>query len=665
MSHNALNRRQLLQVGGAGGLALALAALSPAPAEAMPARRAGSRQPQVTDLGPAVVQFSLMSGLLVGDTAYIGSRNLNPPRVIGFHVPTRKVVSRTDLGSGYSIQAVAADSTGRYLYIGLLRDVADSTANLYRWDLSTPDQPAVALGTTGDRDVRALTVAPDGKVYVVGGGLTNNPPALWEYDPATGALTSWGVIDPGATISQAVAATANTVYVGSGSVLAGGGGASPAKLWAYDRSTKSATNILPQELSAGVSVTALSVLDDLLAVGVKGPGKSALLETADHTKYSIVAKTGIVFRRKGDDIYFVKDPYVWAYNLTTKKISQVETENLGTTWGLDVYGTGLVAVSAKGIVAEIDPATHTTTITDLVDAGAPAGPQLAMGIAAGAGSVYVGGTSTIARHQVSLNTVTNIAIDGEEKDAVVVNGVLYTGQYNSQGIWAYDPNSGNPPHQAAALPAGQNRPLDVCWDKVNQLVLVGAQNDTGGGGCFTAYSPATGTATTWVNPIDSLQMVRAVTTQDGVAYLGGDNIYTQGPRSTIVAWDPVAGRELWRLDPGLSAGIAALVTQGRYLFGMSRQAAGLFVIDLPTRKLAHTIDATAVCTDFGAMLTSRGVVYGASDTTVFRINPKTFAVSVVVADINGAWYSGPHIAADENGLLYTLRGSDLVQIDDC
>ncbi len=672
MPHNAMNRRQLLQAGGVGGLALAVAALVPgsasasasASAEEKANRRAGGPQPQVTDLGPGVVQFSLMSGLLVGDTAYIGSRNLNPPRVIGFHVPSHKVVSRTDLGSGYSIQALAADPTGRYLYAGLLRNVADSTANLYRWDLSMPNRPAVALGTTGDRDVRALTVAPDGKVYLVGGGETTAPPSLWQYDPATGAITSWGVIDPGATIAQAVAATASTVYVGSGSVLAGGGGASPAKLWAFDRSTKTATNILPQELSAGVSVTSLSVLGDLLAVGAKGPGKSALLSIADHTKYSIIAKTGTQFRRNGDDIYFVKDPYVWGYNLKTRKISQTQTDGLGTIWGLDVYGSELVGVSADGLVAEINPAAHTTTSTDLVGAGAPAGPQLGMGISAGAGSVYVGGTSTIARHQLCEGTVTNIRIDGEAKDSVVVNGVLYTGQYNSQGIWTYDPNSGKPPYQAAALPAGQNRPLAVCWDEVNQLVLAGAQDDTGGGGSFTAYSPATGKATSWVNPIDSLQMVRAVATRDGVAYLGGDNIYATGPRSTIVAWDPVAGKELWRLDPGLSAGIAALATHGHYLYGMSRQAAGLFVLDLRTRRIVHTIDASAVCTDFGAMVVSRGVVYGVSDTTVFRIDPGTFAVSVVVAAVNGGWYSGPHIAADENGLLYTLRGANLVQIDD-
>ncbi|MCY1249562.1 hypothetical protein D9M72_631070 [compost metagenome] len=97
---------------------------------------------------------------------------------------------------------------------------------------------------------------------------------------------------------------------------------------------------------------------------------------------------------------------------------------------------------------------------------------------------------------------------------------------------------------------------------------------------------------------------------------------------------------------------------------MSRRAAGLFVIDLDTRQLVHAGNLSSVCTDFGALTVSRGIVYGVSDTTVFRIDPTTFAVSVVVAGIDGGWYSGPHITADEDGLLYTLRGANLVRIDD-
>ncbi|WP_157376998.1 PQQ-binding-like beta-propeller repeat protein [Agromyces sp. Root1464] len=662
------SRRQMLVLGGIGGLALAFGAAAPgwaAPAAGGVVGQALAAGARIRDLGPGVVQFPLMSGLLVGDTMYIGSRNLSPARVVGFHLPTRTVTSRTDLPSGYSIQALAADPARNRLFIGMLRDSMEG-ANVYQWDLTRPDTPAVAIGATGDRDVRALAVAPDGKVYAAGGGepTTASAPSLWELDPTTNTITSWGIPSPGATIAQAVAATDTTVYFGTGSVLAGGGGASLAKLFAFDRATRTPVDVLPAEFAAAVSVTSLSVLDGTLGVGLKGPGKSVLLNLANPSTYQTIARTGVLFAQQGDTVYFAKDPTVYAYSITKKTMTAVQDTDIGTLWGLGIRGDRLVAASGYSFIAAIDPATRTTTTTDLVGAGAPAGPQTAMGLAVGAGRVYVGGTGAIARHDLDTEAVTNLRTPGEQKDGVVVDGVLYSGQYNSKGLWSYDPASDVDPHQIASFPANQNRPLDVCWDPVNRLVLIATQNDTQGGGSLTAYNPATRTAASWVNPIDAQQMVRAVTTSAGVAYLGGDNLYQTGPRSTVVAWNPVTGTELWRVDTGVGAGIAALATVGDRLFGLARHGAGVFVIDIPSRTVVQTLDAAAVSTDFGSMTVSRGLVYAASDTTVFRIDPQTLTITTVVAGIDGGWYSGPHIESDEDGLLYTMRGLNVVQIDD-
>lgn len=299
-------------------------------------------------------------------------------------------------------------------------------------------------------------------------------------------------------------------------------------------------------------MTSLSVLNGQLGVGIKGPGKSVLINLANHSQYTVIAKTGVMFRQLGNDVFFVKEPGVWSYNMVTKKITQILTEDVGAMWGgLDVYGNKALTVSSYDVI-EIDPVAKTAVKHDLTEAGAPGGPQSCMGLAAGAGDVYVGGTGTIARHQLATNQVSYLRATGEAKDAVVVGGILYTGQYNSRGIYSYDPSTGGElPYQVAALPAGQNRPLDVCWDAVNGLVIAGAQNDTGGGGCFAAYKPSTTQVITKVNPIDALQMVRAVATKDGVAYLGGDNIYAAGPpRSTVVAWDLWPTRSCGAWIPG-------------------------------------------------------------------------------------------------------------------
>ncbi|MFE0649324.1 PQQ-binding-like beta-propeller repeat protein [Streptomyces sp. NPDC059534] len=659
-----IDRRQLLRAGGALGLAAAASPLLAAPAQAAPAGTT------VTDLGPAIEQFALMSGLLVGDTVYIGSRNLTPTQVIGFHLPSRRVRTRTVLGTGHSVQALAADPAGRYLYAGILTKADEGGPNLFRWDLTTPDVPAVGVGRTEDRDIRELAVAPDGTVYAVG-GVPGKAPALWRYDPRSGVTANLGVPDPRATLARAVAATDTTVFFGAGSTLGGGGGASRASLYAYDRAAGTFTDVTPPEMEKDPSVREIAVAGDRLLVSSAGstePAKLAVMDLADLSSYTLARSGDHVVKNltvSGDLVRFVTESGLYSHAMSTGVSERVvfDGPDLGEVWGLDHSGGGLVLVSGYGFVAEIDPATGASVVTDLGAAGAPVMPQTVMGIAADRRHVYVGGNNVIARHDLRTGTVVNLRAPGEAKDAEVLDGVLYTGQYSAQGIWAYDPRTRPQPYRIAEFPSEQNRPLDVCHDPVNDLLLVGVQSDTEGGGSLWTFSPATGEKSVHVNPVDDLQLVRAVATRDGVAYLGGDNPTAQGTRGTLVAFDPVAGRELWRVDLPFATGVAALAVRRRHLYGLTRRG-GFFVVDLRRRTLIHTADHRALCPGFAAMVTSRGVVYGVSDTDLFRFHPETFAVSTVLPAADGAWYSGPHVNADSRGRLYTMRGHHLVRVDD-
>ena len=668
MDRPQITRHAALLVGGVIAVATVLGSV-PATATASPAASpaAVSAAPQIDDLGPAVVQFSLMSAVTIGDTLYVGSRNVEPARIVAVHVPTGKVTAVTYLDTGHSLQAMAADPTGRYVYAGVLQNAAGPQPNLYRWDVTTPQEPAVPIGRIGNRNVRALTVAPDGHVFAVGdGGPT--PPPLWEYDPGTGQVTDLGSPDPSATGARAVAATDTTVFYGGGTLF--GGGAAKAGLYAYDRATGASTNITPAEMQNDPSIRELAVFDDTLMVGSAASteqSKVAAMDIGDVTSYSIatsIGKTAKKFAMIGDTVYFANEAGLMSYAPASGAIEQLSFDgpSLGEIWGVDVRGDRLVVTSAFGFVAEIDPAAGTSVITDLVTAGAPASPQAAMGLAAGLGSVYVGGTGAIAHHDLAAGSVEYLRAPGEAKDAISVGGVLITGQYSSQGIWRYDPTDGLPLSQAADFPGEQNRPQDVHWDDVNKLALVGVQSDTVGGGSLWTYDPATGQSDMLLNPIDAQQYVRAVTTRDGVAYLGGGLQNADGP-GTVVALDPVSGEEAWRVAPLPGAGISALAVQGDHLYGLTRKG-GFFVVDLVQRTVVHTADVSSVSSGFAALVTNRGVVYGVSDTDVFRFHPATFAVTEVVPDINGAWYSGAHITNDELGNLYTLQGRNLVRIDD-
>lgn len=667
------SRRGLLRAGAALGLAVGVESAFSASAHGAAAAAPGAPASRVTvtDLGPALVQFGLMSSVLVGDILYVGSRNILPARVVAFHVPTRKVVGVTNLTTGYAIQGIAADPSGRYLYAGVLQKSGGPQANLHRWDLSDLTQPAVPIGRIVDRDVRDLAVAPDGTLFAVGGG-SSTPPALWQYSPTTGQVTSLGNPDATATLARAVAATNDTVFWGGGSTLGGGGSASRASLFAYDRATKKFRNVTPAEMIPDPSMRELAIVGDKLVAGSAGgtePSKMAVMDLADLASYRSARLTGKVtkmYAASGDSVYYATETSVDAFSLSTATVSPVPYQgpSLGEIWGVEVRAGNVLAVSGYGFVAEWDPTTGTVVTTDLVEAGAPADPQAVMGIAAGGGFAYVGGNGTIARHALGpVCETTYLRMPGEAKDAEVLNGVLYTGQYNAQGIWRYDPTSGQSAAQVAAFPGWQNRPLDTQWDEVNKLLLVAVQSDTEGGGALWTYDPATGASTQFPNPIDNVQMLRAVTSREGIAYLGGDNAQAKGLRGTVVAFDPVAGRELWRIETGQEYGIGAMATQGKHLYVMTLKG-GFVVIDLSTRQIVHAANHRSVCPQWSSMITNKGRVYCASDTTLMRFDHKTFAMTVVVPELNGGWYSGCHVNNDEDGRLYTMRGNNLVVVEE-
>lgn len=664
-----LSRRTVLLAGAGGVLAAAAGVVAPTSAQASCSPvHAGRAATTITEIGPGIVQYSLMSGVLLDGIVYIGSRNLEPTGILAVDLATRKVIGSTTLATGHSIQALAVDPVRRQLYAGVLQKGA-SANNLYRWDLADLSAPAVGIGSIPDREVRDLAVAPDGTLFAVGGGGTGAP-ALWQYLPATGALTNLGAPDAKATLARAVAATEQTVYFGAGSTLGGGSGTSRAALYAYDRATATFSDITPPEMVKDPSIRELGIAGDRLLASTAGAlesSKLASISLADPASYELVTsigKTAKNFAVLGDDIFVANESGVLRWTPGADAVQQLAPGiDLGEIWGLDPADGGLVVVSGYGFIATLEAGGALRGQIDLGEAGAPVSAQTCMGIAVGAGFAYVGGNGGIARHDLRRGGVVNLQAPGEAKDAEVIRGVLYTGQYNSQGVWSYDPRADKPLRQVASYPSEQNRPLDTQWDDCHRLLLVAVQSDTEGGGAIWTYDPRTGSRTFAVNPIDAVQLVRAVVAVDGVAYLGGDNAQKTGPRGTIVAWDPIAHRELWRIETGQPNGIAALAHHGRHLFALTIKGA-LVVIDLRRRTIVHTGDIAALVPGFAAMKAARGVIYGVSDSTLFRIDPKTFEVTTVVAAINGGWYSGPHLNVDEDGAVFTLRGRTLVKVDD-
>ncbi|MFJ9693959.1 hypothetical protein [Kitasatospora sp. NPDC101183] len=657
-SVNPTRRRLLLGTGAAA----ALTALG------LPAAAAADG-PDVTGLGPGNADFPLMSATLIGGTLWIGSRNLAPARVVGYDLATGLVTATVDLPTGTFVQGSAA--SGGALYLGVTDAPRD--VNLYRYDGTL-----TALGNVPGADVRDVAVAPDGTVYATGRQKGRAAgPGLYAWSPATGAVTEVASPAPNATQGRAVAATATRAYLGTGSNLAGGSGASPATLYAVDRATGAVTDITPPELRGDTIIRRITVLgDDLLAVSTEGaPAHVALLDPADHRVLRAFAVPGTKsvtnFQRRGDTLWFTSTEHgvLWRHDLATGALDQLATPvPEGNSWGLGRLGDTLAGVTEGGTAWTLDLASGAVATRDLVEAGAPASAQLGMSVAARSGRVYVGGNGSIALHDLAAGTVRKLPVPGEAKDTVVLeDGTLYLGVYSSQGIWRYRPGVDAAPVREAALPQAQNRPQVIRRDPSSGLLLLGVQADTTGGGSFVTHRPGTDRPTVHVDPLGPGQLVRAVAAGHGQAFLGGDNARPTGPRGDLAAWDPVAGRELWRTATDLGAGVSSLEVHGHTLYGLTVDGTA-FTVDLRRSGRAGYAPVIGRRAALGAaagtnprLLSVGGALYGISERALFRLDRDTLAATVLV-EVDAEWYSGARLAADEDGVLYTLRGRELIAV---
>lgn len=653
MNNNAsLKRRHLLQLGTAGGLGLLLAGQG----GAMAAEAQTAAGLQLTDLGPGIEIFTMMSSVMVGDTVYLATRNIEPMKVAGFHVPTRKVTSVTEV-FGETTQALAADPTGRYIY-GCAR-IGGLDARLFRIDLNAPGRPMEALALVVDLEPFTMAISPDGVVFI-GGRETG--PKVRQYDPATGILSTLALPDANGQYGRSLLATEDTVYFGL-RARHPATGAAVAGLYSIDRATGVPTNILPAELATTSEIRDITQVGQQLVL-VNG-SIGAIMDMADPGVYKVLRSPismGKLPQEMNGLLYFAGGPGVVEYNPVTGKFRGVNDPGitLGAVWGLFPHNGKLVVVSAFGLVVEIDPATSASEVHDLIVAGAPVGAQLAMSIAVGGGSVYVGGTNAVARHNLSTGGVRNVIGTDEAKDMLLVNGLLYTAQYSGKGIMAYDPHGSKYElHQLAVLPESQNRPHDVLWDSERARLYFGSGSDANVYGALTVFDPATSAIETFhADPFGDKQQVRTIARQGSTLFLGGE---TKG-RSQVLAWDLNTKAELWRVTfSDAPDAVCGLVVNDGLLYALGYEGK-LNIVDLATRAVVHSAAHPALMPKWGSLSVIQGRVYGITSAAFFRIDTSTFVPEVLVDGLAADWYGVPRVAVDEGNQVYAIKGRNLVRM---
>ncbi|MGW2545627.1 hypothetical protein ACWC5I_33310, partial [Kitasatospora sp. NPDC001574] len=83
----------------------------------------------------------------------------------------------------------------------------------------------------------------------------------------------------------------------------------------------------------------------------------------------------------------------------------------------------------------------------------------------------------------------------------------------------------------------------------------------------------------------------------------------------------------------------------------------------PAPVIGARADLRAITSANPRLLVVDDRLYGISERTLFRLDPETLAATVLV-QVDAEWYSGARVAADDGGVLYTLRGRELIAVRD-
>ncbi len=613
-------------------VALLLAAAAPA---------AACEPAGVDLLSDASVVSPVVGAATDGERAFLVSRGLAPATLGVYDIDARRVVDNIELPTGDG--GWGATVAGSDVYVGTY----GTTADVHRVN---PDTGAVrqVARMEGDTFVWDLATAPDGQV--IGGSSPSG--RVFAYDPATDAVRDYGAAYAGEMYVRSVAVDETTIFAGTGT---------HAHLVAVDRASGAKRDILPPELAGESWVYDLTVTDDYIVAGTEPNGMLAVIDRDDPSSYTVV-RTGT---RTVDQVT-VADGAVWfstrtdgalhRYDLATGEVRTVATPSPNEETRLvAVRGDRVFGVSGSGGAWYADPASGSSELIDLQDAGLRAGPEGVQSLAAQDGRVFVGGHWALTVHDTDRGTSQRYRLSGEPKAMTTVGNRLYFAQYPGATIGTWTARGGY--EEVAPLAELQNRPRDVHYDPRSKLLLVASMAEYGHlDGALTLYDTRTGETAGYRGIVDD-QTINAVATHGTTAYIatqiGSSGINPTTTEAKIAAFDLRTRRVLWETVP--LAGVTS-IRHVAYLDGLLYATAGdrVFAFDPATRRVVRTVSLPGAGGEIKAW---HGSLFTVTADRIVRLDPRTLA-STVVADCLGAqWFNEPNLAIDaDRDVAYTIAG---------
>ncbi|GAB3416512.1 outer membrane protein assembly factor BamB family protein [Flindersiella endophytica] len=644
-------RRYAIRITGTLALLLSAAvAATAAPAAGAPDRPAGSESctpGTETSYGPASAASPIVTGQVIGDTAYTVTRGLDPALIGALDLTTDRVTGTWEVPTGLGSWASAV--VDGQLYAGMYQP-----ADVYRF---SPADGSITKVATAPRDqlIYDLDAGDDGLLAYGGYPAAS----VYTYDPASGTFRDYGRISPTDLYVRSVAVTSSTIYAGIGT---------HARLFAIDRASGAKQEITPPEIAGESFVYDLEATEDVIVAGTEPHGYLVVMDRHDPTSYDVV-ETGTdgvdAIAITSSTIYFTtrNEGTLFAYDRAAKTLSPLGIPAPGEgARELFVRGDSLVGFAGSGAVWTYSLAAGTTKLTRLAEAGHPTAPEPPQTLTVSDHAVHVAGHWSITRHDRSTGATRQFPIPGEAKSMVTVGSTVYAAIYPGASVWSYaadDPS----PRLLADIGEEQNRPRDMEFNPATHQLVIGSRSNYGvPGGALTLVDVRDGSQSVFRDLVPN-QAINAVATsaRTPIVYVGSE-IYVEGgtpiaPEARLAAFDPRTATKLWEVSPvpGAPAIWDVDLIAGR-LVGVTEQGAA-FSVDPATGAVLASRKLPAGMT----LVVAGGKLYGASAGQLIRLDPMTLAGEVVATNLKAGWYSTPQLAADTGCGLYTLRGRDLTR----
>lgn len=501
-------------------------------------------------------------------------------------------------------------------------------ALMLRFDPAHPERGIEKIGRPAPSEsyIWNYAVGKDGKIY----GCTYPHAKLVSYDPASNKMEDLGRMDPTQMYARSVAAGADgKIYVGIGYAQA--------NVVVYDPVTRQHKAILPEEY--------------------RKTGAAEVFAAANGKVYARVR--GKIFRCDGEQMV----PVAPAENAHPAPQTMADGRILS---GADEDGYSLH-----------EPKTGKTTRREYQYEGA--GSAVFVVGNGSDGRIY--GSSVLPLEMFVYDPAKGktedlgnpTPVSGELYSLVPLDGKLYVCAYPGSWLSVYDPTK---PFQYGTSPNSNPRGIGNVGDGhlrpramivgPGKRLYVGSLPPYGElGGALGVYDPATDKFVENYRNIIPNQSVVALAWEERSGLVFGGSSIAGGGGSTpsekeahFFAFDPAAKKKTFDVVPvaGDSTIAAMAATEGK-VFAVSLPSNTLFVFDPQSREIVHRAKLPFGGQKEISLGLFRNSLYGLAGSTIYRLNPKTYAVEKV-ASYPGGISCG--FAVNETG-IYFGSGTHLVR----